>query len=218
MPHSPPAQLCRPAPWTPLTSPDLSHPDYWNDLYRASDTGWDKGRPAPPLVRLLGGSLVPRGAPLVVLGAGRGHDALEAARAGYAVTAVDFAEEAVKAIRAASRDQAIPLEALQQDVFRLADSHPGAFDGALEHTSFCAIDPARRAEYARMVHTVLRPGGLFFGLFYAHGRPGGPPFTTDEAQLRGLFGPLFEIERLTRAADSFPNRAGHELEFLFRRR
>ncbi|MDQ3265571.1 MAG: TPMT family class I SAM-dependent methyltransferase [Myxococcota bacterium] len=201
-----------------MATPDLSHPDYWNDLYRASDTGWDKGRPAPPLVRLLADSPVRRGAPLVVLGAGRGHDALEAARNGYVVTAVDFAEEAVKAIRAASRDQAIPLEALQQDVFLLAQSHPGAFEGALEHTSFCAIDPSRRAEYAQMVHAVLRPGGVFFGLFYAHGRPGGPPCTTDEGELRGLFAPLFEIERLTTAADSFPNRAGNELEFLFRRR
>ncbi len=197
-------------------SADVSKAQFWNERYLRAETGWDKGQPAPPLVRLAQERVA--GSPLLALGAGRGHDALHFAKAGYAVTALDFAPEACAAIRAAATAQGVALEVLEADLFELPATHAGRFASALEHTCFCAIDPARRAEYARAVHALLAPGGVYFGLFYAHGREGGPPFTTDEAELRALFGPLFELTRLVRAPDSFPARAGEELEFVFRRR
>lgn len=196
----------------------VSDPDYWNDLYIARETGWDKGRAAPPIVRLLDEGLVPDGGTLVVFGAGRGHDALYAARVGLEVTAVDFAEEAANHTRASARAAQLDLEVLEENVFALPTLRPHAFDAALEHTAFCAIDPTRRPDYVEMVHAVLRPGGLFFGLFYAHGRPGGPPFATTEDEIRELYEPRFTVERLKIADDSFPSRSGEELEFVFRRK
>lgn len=186
---------------------------YWNDLYLKGDTGWDKGAPSPPLVRMLREGIVPKGASLAVIGAGRGHDAVEAARQGYQVTAIDFAPEAIKGIRENAARAGVQLEAVEQDVFDLE----GPFDAILEHTCFCAIDVARRAEYVDTIFHALRPGGVLFGLFYAHGKDGGPPFDTSEAEVRDLFAPHFHIQRLLRAPDSFPNRAGKELEFVFRR-
>lgn len=196
---------------------DISDPDYWNDLYLGGSTGWDRGHVAPPLARMIDDEGVANGRSLVVLGAGRGHDALHAASRGLQTTAVDFAPEAAAAMREAAARGGLQLTVLQQDVFTLAKTHAGAFGAALEHTCFCAIDQSRLADYARLVHTILSPGGVFFGLFYAHGRPGGPPFTTSEAQVRELFTPLFTLERLRVAPDSFQNRSGHELEFIFRR-
>jgi methyl halide transferase len=198
-------------------SMDLSKPEYWNELYLSEQAGWDKGQVAPPIARMLGEGMVLPSARIAVLGSGRGHEAFEAARRGFQVTAVDFAEEAAKAMRERSRKEGVQLEVLREDVFALNKLRPENFDAAIEHTCFCAIDVARRAEYAQMVHSILVPGGVFFGLFYAHGRPGGPPFTTDEQEVRALFSPLFEVERLKVAPDSFPNRAGHELEFAFRK-
>jgi hypothetical protein len=63
----------------------------------------------------------------------------------------------------------------------------------------------------------LRPDGKLLGLFYAHDRPAGPPFSIHEPEVRTLLAPYFQIERLVIAADSFENRAGHELEFIARR-
>ena len=196
---------------------DVNQAGYWNDLYLAGDAGWDKGKPSPPIVRMAREKgLLPAGASIAVLGAGRGHEAIALAKAGFRVTAVDFAPEAAKAIRAGAKKAKVELEALQADVFTLPKTHAAAFDAALEHTCFCAIDPKRRAEYAAMAHAIVKPGGIFFGLFYAHGRDGGPPFTTTEAEVRRLFAPHFEIQRIVVPKDSFPERKGNELEFVFR--
>lgn len=195
----------------------VSSADWWNQRYLAGDTRWDKGTPAPPIARMIAEGVVSRG-PVAVLGAGRGHEAIAAAKAGLEVVAVDFAEAACRAVTELATREGVKLGALTADVFELPRTHPKAFAAALEHTCFCAIDPERRREYVDAVAAILPPGGVFFGLFYAHGRPGGPPFTTSEAEVRELWAPAFELERLTVAKDSFPGRANEELEFVFRRR
>lgn len=197
-------------------SEPVSSAEFWNKRYLQGDTGWDKGKASPPIARMLANGDVAPGK-VAVLGAGRGHEALALAEHGFEATAVDFAEEACRDIRSAAAARGLSLEVLQADLFELGGSHPEAFDAVLENTCFCAIDPVRRAEYAEVVERILRPGGTFFGLFYAHGRPGGPPFTTSEEEVRALYSDRFEFLRLVRAPDSLPGRAGEELEFLFRR-
>lgn len=198
-------------------SEPVSSADFWNDRYLQGDTGWDKGRASPPIARMLEHEDV---APckVAVLGAGRGYEALALASHGFEVTAIDFAQEACKAIRAAAAAAGLPVEVLQADLFELGETHAGQFDAVLENTCFCAIDPARREAYVRVVERLLRAGGVFFGLFYAHGREGGPPFTTSEEEVRALYTPGFTLTRLARAPDSLPGRAGEELEFLFERK
>lgn len=197
---------------------DVSDPAFWEERYLSSQTGWEKGRCAPPIVRLLREGVLAKGAHVAVLGAGRGHEALEAAARGFEATAIDFAEPAIEATRVAAERRGLDVETLQQDMFSLGATHAATFDAVLEHTCFCAIDPARRDEYVDVVHRVLKPGGVLFGLFFAHGRPGGPPFDTTEAELRARFERRFTVERLTRAPDSFRERHGEELEFVFRRK
>jgi hypothetical protein len=57
--------------------------DYWNSLYLAGDTNWDKCFPSPVVKRLLQEGVVPARASIAVIGAGRGHGAIEAARQGF---------------------------------------------------------------------------------------------------------------------------------------
>ncbi|MBL8955037.1 MAG: methyltransferase domain-containing protein [Myxococcaceae bacterium] len=186
---------------------------YWNDLYLKGDTGWDKGVASPPLARMLREGVVPKGSSIAVIGAGRGHDAIEAARLGYRVTAVDFAAEAAKDISNNAHGAGVRLDVLQADLFT---GLKGPYDAVLEHTCFCAIDVARRDEYVTAIARALKPGGTLFGLFYAHGREGGPPFDVSEDEVRRRFSGRFVIERLRRAPDSFEARAGRELEAVFR--
>ncbi|HVO31459.1 MAG TPA: methyltransferase domain-containing protein [bacterium] len=197
---------------------DPSDPKTWNDLYLAGDAGWDKGEPSPPIVRLVAEGHIAPGSLVCVVGAGRGHEALLLAEKGYKVTAVDFAEEAAKAMRDAAAKRKVVVDVRQRDLFTLAKDYGRTFHAIVEHTCFCAIDPARRAEYVKVMHDCLRAGGILLGLFYAHNRPGGPPFTTTEEEVRRLFEPLFEIERLVVAKDSFEARKGNELEFIFRKK
>ena len=193
-------------------SHDVSSADYWNDLYLKGDTGWDKGRCSPPVDRLLKEGIVPQGARLAGIGAGRGYEVVEAARLGYRVSAIDFAEEAARGVAAVAEKAGVALEVLQEDLFNLPRRRPAHYDAVLEQTCFCAIAIARRPEYVEAVHAMLKKGGVLFGLFYAHGKPDGPPFDTNEEEVRRLFSPRFKIERLKRAADSHESRLGRELE------
>jgi cyclopropane fatty-acyl-phospholipid synthase-like methyltransferase len=196
-------------------SDDVSTAEYWNALYVKGDTGWDKGRCSPPIARMLREGIAPKAARLAVIGAGRGHEAVEAARLGYRVSSIDFAEEAARGVAAAALEAGVEVEVLQEDLFHLPKRRPGHYDAVVEQTCFCAIAIERRPEYVEAVHALLKKGGVLFGLFYAHGKPGGPPFDTSEEELRRLFSARFELSRLMRAADSYDHRAGKELEAVF---
>ena len=140
---------------------------------------------------------------IAVPGAGRGHDARLLARRGYRVTAFDFAEAAVAEARRLAAAEAVELAVEPRDVFTLPRDHAGAFDGVWEYTCFCAIDPARRDEYARVLHAILRPGGLLLACFFPL-RDGtdGPPFPVSreeiERVLAGRFEPVAALDRARR--------------------
>src|SRR5687768_18124814 len=74
---------------------DVNSAHKWEADYARHTDGWDLGGPTPIFKRLiLSGQLIP--GRMIVLGAGRGHDAREFARHGFQVTAVDFASQAVE--------------------------------------------------------------------------------------------------------------------------
>ena len=189
----------------------------WNARYLRHDLGWDKGRCAPPIARMLAEGLVPSTAHVAVVGAGRGFEASSASRRFARVTAVDFAPEAVRAMDEAGRREGVSFTPLLADVLTLHQTHPRAFDAIVEHTCYCAIDPSQRDAYVTAVSGALAPGGRLFGLFYNHGRAGGPPFDTTEADVRARFS-AFTFERFVKAKDSFPGRRGEEWEFVLRLR
>lgn len=188
----------------------VSAATFWEGLYAAGHDGWDLGEPAPPLVAWLeaGGRL---GAHVAVPGAGRGHDARLLARHGYQVTAFDFAEPAVAEARrlAAAEGVAIAVEA--RDVFTLARDHAGAFDAVWEYTCFCAIDPARRDEYVRVLHAILRPGGTLLACFYPL-REGtdGPPFPVTREAIDHVLADRFTVLEAGPPARSAERRRGIE--------
>jgi SAM-dependent methyltransferase len=190
----------------------------WDDRYGRNDTGWDLGAPAPPIVSLLEQRREElRPGRILVVGCGRGHDALALAANGFDVIALDFAPAAVAAARARLAGARPRALVLRGDV--RAIPLPGAsVDYVLEHTCFCAIDPADRERYVVEVARVLRPRGRLFGLFYEPAAPGNPPFPVNDAELRERFAPAFEIEVLERAKGSIERRDGREWLAVFRRK
>ena len=188
----------------------VNSPAFWEKIYREGRAGWDLGGPTPAFRRhLLAGALAP--GRLMVLGAGRGHDAREFARHGFSVTAVDFADEPVRDMRALA-DPHAPVEILQSDIFQLPQSLNGAFDMLLEYTCYCAIHPSRRGEYADVVARLLRPGAAYLAmLFPLDDHAGGPPFAVSPAEFIALFEARgFRLNWREAPLDSAPQRRGIE--------
>jgi hypothetical protein len=196
---------------------DVNSPSKWDADYARQTAGWDLGAPTPVFKRIAGGGRFPPGR-MLVPGAGRGHDAREFARHGFQVTAVDFSEEAVREMQRLT-DPAAPLEILQHDLFTLPHELDQSFDYILEYTCFCAIDPARRAEYADLVTRLLKPAGMYIDLaFPLDGRSGGPPFAVTDAEVLDLFQTRgFELVSREKPADSVRPRRGAEELFIFQK-
>jgi SAM-dependent methyltransferase len=193
-----------------------SDPAYWQEIYDAGDARWDLGAAAPAWEALSAlHGIVPGRA--LVLGAGRGHDALWFASRGHEVTAIDFAESAVKATRAAAAAASLRVDARRQNLFDLTPDSLGLFDIIVEHTCFCAIEPHRRSEYEAVVSRLLRPGGSLLAVFFWNLPSGGPPFGTSEAEVSALFNPDFEALRLEANPTSVPSRQGREGWAVLRR-
>ncbi len=198
----------------------VSTPAFWEGLYASSQDGWELGEPAPSLVgQLDAGFPVAPGARVAVPGAGRGHDARLLARRGYVVTGFDFAAPAVAEARRLATQEGVTATFEQRDVFHLGSDFDRAFDAAWEYTCFCAIDPDRRAEYARVLHDILRPGGWLLACFYPM-KDGvdGPPFPVSRAGIEGALAPFFDIAEAGPPRVSPERRRGLEWMVTARRR
>ncbi len=196
----------------------VSRPTFWEDLYARGEDGWELGAPAPPLRALLARARFPSGR-AAVLGCGRGHDARLLAAHGHAVWGFDFSPTAIaEARRLAPPAPSAPggttgprLTFEQRDIFELPGAYPGFFDLVWEYTCFCAIEPARRAEYVEAVRRILKPAGLLAGLFYPlREGGGGPPFPTSQDEVRRLFEPRFTFLEAAPPAESVERRRGLE--------
>jgi methyl halide transferase len=195
----------------------VSHPSFWEDLYRRRGDGWELGGPAPELVAFLEASPPPRGR-VAVPGCGRGHDARHLAGAGYEAIGFDFARDAVEAAQALEARARTGARFEQRDIFTLAHDYANGFDGVWEYTCFCAIDPARRPEYVRTLARIIRPGGWLLACFYPIRPPaGGPPFSVSRAEVRRLFGAPFHVERAGAPRCPVQRRAAQEWLIFARR-
>jgi methyl halide transferase len=198
--------------------PPVSGSDFWDGLYAEGQDGWELGSPAPALEAWLDAGGTFGGPRVAVPGCGRGHDARLLARRGYQVTAFDFAEAAVAEARRLAAAEGVDMAVEQRDVFTLARDHREAFDGVWEYTCFCAIDPGRRAEYADVLHAILKPAGLLLACFYPvrEGRDG-PPFPVSREDIASALAGRFTVLTEGAPARSPERRLGLERLVLARR-
>jgi SAM-dependent methyltransferase len=197
---------------------DPKTPTFWEARYNDGRDGWDLGQPTPPFVDLLQGPDAPPPGRLFVPGCGRGYDAIWFAQHGFDVTAVDFAETALRDARRNAKRAGVNVQFIRHDLFTLPTSFDHNFDYVIEHTCFAAIPPERRRDYVQLVKRLLKPDGSYIALFFTHGNPGGPPFTTTADEIRSLFGSDFVIEKLEPPMRSIERRRGQELFALMRPR
>ena len=193
----------------------MSHTD-WESRYQIGDMPWEKGEPSPGLVDFLTQQKNLPGETVCVPGGGTGHDALAWARTGFRVYGYDIAPSAVRLSRERSLVAGNQAEFRQADF--LHDEPPFPFDWVFEHTLFCAIQPTDRDTYVRAVSRWLKPGGSYLAINYMiTDDDEGPPFRCTRDELLKRFLPEFELV-LEYVPRSYPNRAGRERLFWWRRK
>jgi SAM-dependent methyltransferase len=169
----------------------------WDDRWQRADTPWDMGRAAPPLAHALAEIPerlgLPIGSAALVPGCGAGHEARLLAHRGFRVTGVDLSSKALERARELAAAERLDVTFVEADLFALPAFPP--FDLVLEHTCFCAIDPALRDRYVDAVADALRPRGRFVGLFVLFEAEQGPPFGASEAEVVQRFERRFTIDR-----------------------
>lgn len=191
----------------------------WDERWRQGDTGWDKGRAAPPLLEFLesAGPDFVRGLKVLVPGCGAGHDVRALAAAGAEVVGIDLSPHAIEVA------ESFPKQAnekfLAADFFTWQEQQ---FDMVWEHTFFCAIEPSNRSAYAKQMSELVTPGGHLLGVFYLDPwgpdeDPTPPPFGATSDEIESLLGSCFTKVSEARPSTSFEGREGKEWLALFKR-
>ncbi len=195
----------------------------WNERYRAGDMPWEKGRPAPPLLELLDkcGTEIWGAGPVLVPGCGYGHDVRALAARGISAVGLDLAPAALEMARDFPKTGAESYEI--GDFLDPAWRQGRKFTAIWEHTCYCAIDPARRADYAVAAADCLEEGGLLAGVFFLNPHdPGeddtGPPWAATIVELEARFSADFRRVDSWVPQAAFPGREGREWIALFEKR
>ncbi len=185
--------------------------EYWNTRYIENDFGWDTGDITTPLKTYFD-QLKDKSVKILIPGAGNSYEAEYLFNNGFKnVFVLDFAEAPLKNIKERCND--FPSSQLIQDDFF---KHAGQYDLIIEQTFFCAIDPKLRADYAKHMHSLLKPKGKLVGvLFDTVFEKDGPPFSGNKAEYTNYFSPYFEFNTFESCYNSIKPREGRELFINF---
>ncbi len=181
----------------------------WDERYKNKDTGWDLGAPAVPIMHMIK-ELKLLKERVLVLGAGKGHEALALAEQGHSVTAVDISGTA-KTEFFAQHGKVNNLQWVTADFFNLPEDFYGQFDLIIEHTCFCAVNYSDRQKLTQVWKKCLAPRGALLGLFFVMDQESGPPFGATEWELRQRLKKDYRFLYWHRPTNSHPARLGREL-------
>lgn len=183
---------------------------FWEHRYEHEQTGWDLGVVSPPLKAFID-HLSDKQLKILIPGCGNGYEAEYLIANGFEhVTVLDIAEMPLQNLKNRLGEPK-GLELHAGDFFE----HTGQYDLILEQTFFCALDPARRTDYVRQMHALLKPGGHLAGvLFNVEFEKEGPPFGGEEMEYRKLFKPFFKMLKMDLCENSIQPRMNTELFFV----
>jgi SAM-dependent methyltransferase len=186
----------------------------WQAQYEAGEIPWDEGGPHPALLDFIAESGSFQGR-ILVPGCGRGHEVRALSTPENLVIGLDIAPGAVAKARTFPKTG--NEDYVVADLFNLEPELLSSFDWVVEHTCFCAIDPATRPAYAAAVAGALKPGGHLFAIFYldpAVERQ--PPYGVTLPELDRLFS-AFVLVRQWTPSRTFEDRESRERVRLLRR-
>ena len=185
----------------------------WEKAWEEGRTPWDAGASPPALVGLVESGTLPNGRALVP-GAGSGYDVLTLAREDRDVTGLELSPVALARFEELRDEAGVPRARARIACVDFFDYRPGhRFDLIWDYTFLCAIEPARRAEWAARMDTLLADDGELLTLIFpvTGGDPSvGPPYPMTPELVRALLEPRFVPTHLAEVTHSHPRRQGKE--------
>lgn len=185
---------------------DPLSPAFWDERFARRFTPWDRGG----VPQALHTFVARNDRPLTTLipGCGTAHELVHLSEAGWPVTAIDFAPEAVAMAKDGAGQWAERIE--QADFFTWEPKPHAELDFIYERAFLCALPPSMRAQVAARWAALLKPGALLGGFFYFDSSPKGPPFGILPGQLDALLSPAFTRLEDLEVTDSIPVFQGKE--------
>jgi len=195
---------------------EIDLPVYWDKKYQRNEANWDLKSANPVFEELIDNEDILKPGKLLIPGCGNGFDAIAAAKRGFEVTAIDFSAEAIKFGKNLAKREKVKVNFLTEDFFNLDEKYANNFDSIYEYTTYCAINPERRDEFARQISRLLKPGGKYLTiLFPVEERAGGPPFGINPVEAYKIFSNYLKLSFFTQEVNSIKPRKNREVIQLY---
>lgn len=163
--------------------------------YAEGNIPWDSGKPSEELLRVLNAGKL-TGKTALEIGCGTGTNAIELARRGFEITAVDFVDEAIRIARSKAAKAEVKID------FRVADALNqdlgGPYDVLFDRGVYHGLRMVDIAKFQNILKRVTRPGSWYLCLAGNSKETRiekGPPVVTEQ-EIRAELGPLFDIVEL----------------------
>ena len=188
-------------------------PDFWLQRWQEGRTGFHQAEVLPLLQKHWPALDVAADARVFVPLAGKTLDMHWLAARGHAVSGVELSPLAVDAFFAEAglapevsvdadgmHHRAGRIDLVRGDVFDLSATTLAAMDAFYDRAALIALPPTMRRRYVDDVYGRLPAGcrGLLVTLEYPQAEMDGPPFPVDEAEVRALFTPAWDVALLER--------------------
>ena len=164
------------------------------ERYASGKTPWDSGAPSEELLRVLNtGKLT--GSSLLEIGCGTGTNAIELARRGFHVTAVDIVDQAIQTARDKTHAAAVSVDFRVADVLR--DNLGGPYDILFDRGVYHCLRTEDLKAFQEFLKRATHSGSWFLSLAgnAREETDPGPP-VVNEQEIRAELGPLFDILEL----------------------
>lgn len=193
----------------------MMEPDFWQQRWTEGRIGFHQDRPTPLMLKHWPSLGIAPGSRVFVPLAGKSIDMIWFAAQGYRVLGVELAQLAVEQFfaenglvpeRRESRHgvhyQSQGIELICGDAFALDAQVLADCAAVFDRAALIALPPPLRERYIGELYARLPAGcrGLLITLEYPPHEKAGPPFAVDEAEVRRLYAPDWQVEVLERRA------------------
>ena len=198
---------------------DNNHPQYWNELYKQNKDRWNLNSANPLFVRFLREEkFISPKSKILILGSGKGFDALEAAKLGHVITSLDFSSEANHFARKLFEKENLSIEIITQSIFDMKKNVNEKYDLVYEYVTFCSLDQSRLEEAIENTAAVINPNGILLTfLFPIDDRVGGPPFAININHFHNIAKKYLKLIYFDRRINSIKPRKGNEVLMIYRK-
>ena len=126
--------------------------EYWENLYKDNETGWDIGFAAPAIKEYID-QLADKSLSILIPGCGNAYEAEYLLAQGFSdITLIDIAPSLTNALEQKFRSEVGKrIRIVSGDFFR----HEGRYNLILEQTFLSALDPSLRSQYVDKMHSLL---------------------------------------------------------------